>query len=304
MNISSLNQIIYNYQNKTFYNGKINNLKQTNQIAFHGPLSKDIFLKNESKQIRKDENPSDIFFTNMQNYGKNYEWANKMLKLSIDIASDIEQKKSFKEIIERLQQGISSIYQNDSFGRYKHFPSEFYIIEDEPKRGIEYLKRYLKKIDSTRTNCYSPESNSEYKNANTCRIVKYKKDNDTNAIIIEYGIFRDRLTNKPIGNMSSNLELAEKEYNKLLQIPKPSLKQINKSCAIIHWLIAQESPWQRGSDSIARLLTASIYSAYGIKIFPPKKGISFDFEAFYTNLNDYIKKYPYLFTKKPMKSKE
>ena len=55
MNISSLNQIIYNYQNKTFYNGKINNLKQTNQIAFHGPLSKDIFLKNESKQIRKDE---------------------------------------------------------------------------------------------------------------------------------------------------------------------------------------------------------------------------------------------------------
>ena len=227
-----------------------------------------------------------------------------MLKLSIDIASDIKHKKTFKQIIEKLQQGISSIYQNDSFGRYKNFPSEFYIIEDEPKRGIEYLKRYLKKIDSTRTNCYSPESNSEYKNANTCRIVKYKKDNDANAIIIEYGIFRDRLTNKPIGNMSSNLELAEKEYNKLLQIPKPSLKQINKSCAIIHWLIAQESPWQRGSDSIARLLTASIYSAYGIKIFPLKKGLSFDFEAFYTNLNDYIKKYPYLFTKKPMKSKE
>ena len=54
-------------------------------------------------------------------------------------------------------------------------------------------------------------------------------------------------------------------------------------------------------DSIARLLTTSIYAAYNVKVFPPKTGISFDFEAFGSDLNEYIKKYPDLFTQRPYK---
>lgn len=105
----------------------------------------------------------------------------------------------------------------------------------------------------------------------------------------------------PTNYKTSNLNLVEKEYNKLREIENPSVDFVMRSCAIIQWLIAQETPYIRGSDSIANILTKSIMHANGIYISPLKDGISLDFEAFDTDLDDYIKKYPDFFKVKPYK---
>lgn len=101
----------------------------------------------------------------------------------------------------------------------------------------------------------------------------------------------------------SNLSLAEKEYNKLRQIKNPSVDEVLRSCAIIQWLITQETPYKRGADSIANILAKSIMHTNGIFISPLKDGISLDFEAFDTDLDDYIEKYPNFFKVRPYKIK-
>ena len=102
-------------------------------------------------------------------------------------------------------------------------------------------------------------------------------------------------------NKISNLSLAEKEYEKLKSINNPNEHQILKSTAIIHWLISQESPFERGNDSFAGIIAKSILHSYNMYISPLKEEKSIDFEAFYTDLNEFIKIYPELFEIKPYK---
>lgn len=61
------------------------------------------------------------------------------------------------------------------------------------------------------------------------------------------------------------------------------------------------NPLYKRVRSIANILTKSIMHANGIYISPLKDGISLDFEAFDTDLDDYIKKYPDFFKVKPYK---
>ena len=42
-------------------------------------------------------------------------------------------------------------------------------------------------------------------------------------------------------------------------------------------------------------------NCYNLRISPLKEGVSLDFEAFYSNLDDYIKNYPNFFEKYPKK---
>lgn len=279
MNITSLN---FNS-----YKPKINNNPDFSGIRF--PHFSDLIFRTKNNQSP--------FFINMDYYQKNQAWADKMLDLSKTASAQIKQKKSFNEVLNTILDGVKKINHSSSYGQFRHSPNGFCILEKQPNRGIEYFSRYKHIMELNHTNYIKPKSNKEYPKANTCEIYLFNLDGDSEAIQIDYGIYTS-LSNKPLYGKCSNLELAKKEYDKLIQIDKPSLAQINKSCATINWLIAQESPFVNGSDSIARLLTTAIYSAYNVKLSPPKKGISFDFEAFYSDLDDYIKKYPNLFSQR------
>lgn len=59
----------------------------------------------------------------------------------------------------------------------------------------------------------------------------------------------------------------------------------------LHWILAHNAPWGRGSDSIANVFLKSIIKALGIEIGYIKQGISFDLEAFCTEFNIYEKNY-------------
>ena len=283
------------------YKPKTNNLKSqptkiNNEPRFSGGKLSSCWL-NFIRKAKNEKQDQSIFFIDMDYYQRNKSWAEKMLLLSHEAAKQIKQKDSFDLVLKTITDNISKINHSDLYGKYRHSPNGFCILEKQPNRGIEYFSRYKHVMELNHTNYIKPKSNKEYPKANTCEIYLFNLDGDSEAIQVDYGIYTS-LSNKPLYGKCSNLELAKKEYDKLIQIDKPSLAQINKSCATINWLIAQESPFINGSDSIARLLTTAIYNAYNVKLSPPKKGISFDFEAFYSDLDDYIKKYPNLFSQK------
>lgn len=83
------------------------------------------------------------------------------------------------------------------------------------------------------------------------------------------------------------------------ELTSKDLPLINDTVAEIRWVLAHATPWLRGSDTISNVLMRAIYKAVGVKTYPPAKGVSFDMEAFCTNLEDYKKKFPTYFEKAP-----
>ena len=264
-------------------------------------------IKNKVQQQRKQLLLGNEFFINMEGYKKDTAWASQMEILVYKISEAISLGKDFKSILSQIEMGVRRINtkrlndDNNSYGEKRTSYHSFDIIQGT--RGCEYLARYIKKsktknvqfIKSGKTaRAYSAKPNEEYKEANVSRIEKIKLYGLKEPII---EIYQDSIKKGKI----SNLSLAEKEFNKLKGIKNPSVDDVMRSCAIIQWLIAQETPYVKGSDSIANVLTKAIMHANNIFISPVKDGISLDFEAFDTDLDDYIKKYPDFFKVRPYK---
>ena len=69
------------------------------------------------------------------------------------------------------------------------------------------------------------------------------------------------------------------------------LDNINEEIGEIHWILSHSMPWGRGSAGISQAYVLSLYQSLGLKVYPPKENISFDLEAFCTELEDYKKMY-------------
>ncbi len=233
------------------------------------------------------EFPIDLFFIRMNHYQQKLPWAQKMLDLTYELSDLIKEGISFKNLVKQAEIGINKVNNANSYCDKRTIlnPSKFSFTKDT--RGGEYYGKYYNRWiqEGKPKNKFSVSANSQYKNALTCKIT-YLENSD--GFLIEYGK----------GNIS-NFDLANKEYQKLINTKNPSLDKINESIATIHWLIAQESPYKKGNDAIANVITKAIYHSYNVKLSPIKPRHSFDFEAFYSDLDEFIKKYPKLFTTKP-----
>lgn len=243
----------------------------------------------KGKQILNDN----INFIEMDTYKANLAWAKNTNKAIFNIASMIENNQPFNEIFARILKEVRILNKNDNYGKIRDFETSYPL--QKTKRGGEYYEKYEKRLDikdkSTQDHYYQVKSNEKYAKANTATIRKYSFN--PQIIYINYG-FNPK-------NKNSNIDLVKKEYEELKSIKNPTIDDINQSCATIRWLIAQESPFAKGNDSIGNILTRAIYCAYDIHQTPIKAGKSFDFEAFYRNLDEYIKIYPKLFRMKPYK---
>ncbi len=305
------------YSPEWFYQDMLNTscsfeIKKPNFLNFQGKISenrcfsKNCAAKSNLKQSGNfvQELPENLYFIRMQDYGQNHKWAREMNKLTDELAEMVFEKQSFKKIVKTAQENIWSINAGINVGsEYSYFgvrktkdlKTGFEI--NSYGRGLEYCDRYYYKFfkdckDSKKIPPAKVKSNSKYKKANTCSI--YYRGFD------EYApAYRTYVSYAKPALVFSNLNLCRKEYDELLSKKNPSLDEILNSTATIHWLIAQETPWIRGSDSIANVITKSILRAYNIELSPIKPGHSFDFEAFYRDLDDYIKIYPSLFEKNP-----
>ena len=83
------------------------------------------------------------------------------------------------------------------------------------------------------------------------------------------------------------------------EVKPDQMQMVNDKIAELRWIMAHSMPWERGTDSIANVFMRALYKAMGVKAYPPAKGISFDLEAFCTNLEDYKKNFPNFFEKPP-----
>ncbi len=272
-------------------------------IRNYGIASMEIQKKSPEKQA-KQTLLGDEFFINMRGYKKDEAWAKEMTDLMYQISQGISYGVQFQYLLEDIENKIGEI--NDKMNT-KKLPYGIrrktgHSFDIKPcHRGDEYFNRYQEKcekqgvfIESENEYIYSPKPNEEYKWANTCEITE-------SNIIKQVRPMLEVINKSPYEYTISNLSLARNEFNKLRKIKNPSVDDVMRSCAIIQWLIAQETPYVRGSDSIANILTKSIMHANGIFISPLKDGISLDFEAFDTDLDDYIKKYPDFFKVRPYK---
>ena len=224
----------------------------------------------------------------MEGYCVDYDWANEMNNATYILSDMIKKDASFEDIWEKTRKEITRINKKQSYGNIRNGDVQFIYINNGMGRGQEYYEKYKNELKN-RNGSYKPINTSEHKNSPLCKISGNYK------IYIDYGshCYYDYL------NLKSNVE---KEYKKLKNKQNPKDDDINRSIATIHWLIAQATPFTKGSDSFANLLTKSIYHAYNMKLTPAKEGVSFDFEAFYSTLDDYIKKYPKFFEKPPSRT--
>ena len=266
-------------------------------------------IKKEVRQRGKQIFSGNEFFIRMTDYKKNEQWAKEMENLTYSVSFAISNGASFETILKYLENGIQFIHKttpklnnyNSPFGEKRKM---YHCLGlSIGKRGCEYINRYYEKSKTKNTEfemlgrtfeMYCPKSNQEYKDANVAKIGIISQFSPQNKLI---GVCQDSVDKYTI----SNLFFVKKEFEKLSQIENPTTQDVMRSCAIIQWLIAQETPYKRGSDSVANVLTKAIMHAYNIHISPVKEGISLDFEAFDTDLDDYIKKYPDFFEEKPYK---
>ena len=297
INIYTYNNILHPAQRNSapVFRGQAEEITKLESIKSNklGVLKSIILHKKSSYETQEPVLDDNTYIIRMFRYKNKTAIAKKMNGLTYKISDMIKNNADFDEILKTAEDGVKDIRHRKNWGKkredFGHFNLTFY------DRGCEYWKKYIKLAEFDSQNpkySIKPKSNKEYPNANTCTISYY--DCEDGKIIIHYGS----------NGKSSNLDLVKKEYEKLKSNKNPNLNDINRSSATIQWLIAQETPYKRGSDSIANLLTKSIYHAYGIKVSPAKEGKSFDFEAFYRNLDDYIKIYPDIFEIPPYKIKD
>jgi len=233
--------------------------------------------------------PVDLYFIRMNMYPQNRVWASKMNCATLDISSMMRKRVPFEKILAKAEQYIHTINDNgtlrNAYAVKKVFFDRGITMFNNPKtRGYEYYQKYREYITPRCTNnIFTPKSNAKYNTAITCNILNSKC-----FIEVLYG------TNNA-HNIQTNLDLVKSAYEELKSKEHPPKEEIIKTAATIQWLIAQECPYKKGSDSIANLLTRSLMHSYGIELSPLKKGVSCDFEAFYRDLDDYIKNYPSFF---------
>ena len=246
------------------------------------------------------------FFIKLPEYGKSLSWVNRIIKATDVTAEMITKEKSFDEVLQYISKNVR---------------------EANSRLNPLGCKNKIKHSGILRTKRNDWDYNATWENMNIC--TPY----GSNAIP-SYKTYESRfddLLSNPIDNPFSTIKLtvADYDYNgKFLKHPgdklvnnalnlvkerydylnkkyikpniTPDLKDVNNKIAEMRWILAHSMPFERGSDSISNIFMKAMYKSMGIKTYSPAKGISFDLEAFCTNLDKYKANFPNYFKKSPI----
>ncbi len=266
----------------------INNDNYDPRKLLYSPKSEELGVLKSNVKIsdlfsNKKINP-DVFFIRMCWYrANNPAWAKKMCDCALE-TSEIMGLEDFETIIKNIENNVNKINKNVRFGDKRSFGFSSFVIRQD-SRGEEYFDKYKERLNSQRLESLKITPPEKYKNANTVEIFA---SND--SVSIRYGH-----TNSD----KSNLCYVQEVYEELINTKNPSLETILEKTATMRWLFNQEQPYYRGSESVMAILERAIFHHYKITSTPYKKGTSPDFEAFYRNMDDFIKVYPTLFEQRP-----
>lgn len=282
--------------------------KKQNQglnIAFQKSLNKDTFSKKEHYEnleidpvTKKQKLTPEMFFVNAQGYKKDYEWAKEIAKATEDTSLLVEKKEDFQKIIDCFIEESKEM----QCERGHMFEEEYGTLRtpriDDGSDAMQTYTTIEGKYES-----FKEKIKCAYKDTSdhSRKSLEFPKALVTNVVFYNDGDNEYIMLLHPSG--CDNLKYAENIYKKLINTKNPNEKTINEALAKMHWLIAQNTPWLRGSDTIANGIIKAIYRAYDMEISPLKKGISIDFEAFTRDMEDFVEAYPSFYSVKPSKLK-
>lgn len=242
------------------------------------------------------------FFIKIKGYQKNTLWANEMKKTTDEAVELIRKNWDPDWVLFNITEGVKIANQ---------YPPD---IDLRAHTGVLRASRtgWEHGSDWDGCNIITPYINSKYKS--------YEKR-------------FDEIAETPLDNPFKDIGLAaikdnKKEKNKYILHPSPDfihntfrhidriygfiqsnfikrevrpedMSLVNDKIAELRWIMAHSMPWERGSDSISNVFMRALYKAMGVKAYPPAKGVSFDLEAFCTNLDDYKRNFPKFFEKAP-----
>lgn len=246
------------------------------------------------------------FFINMKGYGKDLEWAKKVIEITDKASKSMRRRNvSFDDILARIAREMRKAVVHTYHDSINHTGilrvkrkgygakgdwSELatpYFLRFNPNTSpyISYKERFDRIKNSPLTTTYDGVGLTRMLSSYTrSEMVHGSNDKVNSALDKVRGIYEI---------------LQEKYISHPEDVTKNSLKEINASIAEIRWILAHATPWERGSDSISNCFMRAMYKAMGIKTYPAAKGVSFDLEAYCTELEDYKKKFATYFAKQP-----
>lgn len=259
-------------------------------------------LKSPKLNFRRED-----FFIKIHGYGRSNTWADIIIKTADDAVKSIRKKSTFNFVLKKITQGVIKANQIP-LDLHKRERTGFLRI---PRPGWNYPKDWNNNCLITR---YDKKGCPKY------RSYADRFDKIINEPLIEP--YENISLTKPVNSngekylrhgefwtLDNALLKIESLYNHLINnfkgtsVNDEDLPTINNYIAEIRWILAHATPFERGSDAISNVLMKSLYKSFGIKTYPPAKNISFDLEAYCTNLKDYKKNFTNYFSIPPSVAK-
>lgn len=239
----------------------------------------------------------DDFFVKIRGYGKNRDWAYKIIETADTAACLIRKNTTAENVLKYVISGVRDANQKDMSLSKREFT------------GILRTKRQGW-LCCDWCDIITPYSKNRY-SAYETRLDKTAESPNKSMLGIRFSrprIYSDNY--KEIVHASSLyvndaldkiFSLSKKIFPKYIKedVKPENLDEVNSAIAEIRWIMAHATPWQRGSDAISNVFMRAMYKAIGVKTFPLAKGVSLDLEAYCTELEEYKRKFAGYFEKAP-----
>lgn len=274
-------------------------------------------IKTENNSVQFGSNPDSTkllfhnndFFIKIKGYGKNREWAREVKALTDKAAQMMRKGCSADESLISIAEDMKSA---NSHCSDKFKVNHTGIIRARRKgygsTGIWEGQDLTSYYDSMVKSNYS-KSYSTYKDRFDAVMKKPIKNpyDDICLTRIDKRIMGSCIVHGKASCINDALDrvggiyfnLNRKYIQKPENVTAENLEDINSGVAEIRWIMAHATPWERGSDSISNSFMRALYKSMGIKTYPSKEGVSFDLEAYCTELADYKKNFSGYFEKPP-----
>lgn len=242
------------------------------------------------------------FFINIRGYGKNTNWAKSVKELTDKVVIMIREKEDCDKILQFIAKGIKTANQIPLDIKKRQHSGILRTNRDGYKCDTVWAGNGLitEYVGNSRYSIYADRLNKRIDKPLTNPFP------DIKLTVPEAESLKTRyLHHAPAYSINNALDLVKYQYNALHKRLKPeavtskNLKEINNRIAKMRWILAHATPWQRGSDAISNVFMRALYKAFGVKAGESAKEISFDLEAYCTNLQDYQNKFPTFFKKTP-----
>lgn len=240
------------------------------------------------------------FFIKIEGYGKDEAWANVIIEYADLAVNYIRRGLSPENVLKCVTAGVRKANQNDENNSKR---ADSGILRDIREGWLHENKEYLSNDIKLLTH-YADNKYDVYKER-LDKVYRYplKPINDdigmttmNNFHCMVHGNWK-----KVNDSLEYIFKLSEKIFPKYIkeEVKPEDLDEINSIIAEIRWVLAHSTPWYRGSDAISNVFMRALYKSIGIKAYPPAEGVSFDLEAYCTNLDDYKAKFTTYFERPP-----